>query len=203
MDDQDQEHLSQIRSVLRRRLKILELREAKMGDNTPPEVIMETEDLREKIQDINSTLSLKEPLMDETISSLIKSGLIKDFNYVEMLDEASPDDKDTPYLDYFYFSSLDVKSGEEVHFLFRVVDEGMNFAGRWDIQFEAGQVVLQPHRVGHGFYKTTVRIFDKLTPSEYPLIVTITDMKDNFSKYNIIINVRNTRRRRGSLKNDR
>jgi hypothetical protein len=56
MDKDDRQHLEKLRKVLTRRLRVLEMQAARFGGSTPADVILETEDLREKIAEIDAKL---------------------------------------------------------------------------------------------------------------------------------------------------
>jgi hypothetical protein len=66
MDKEQQDHLEEVRKLRMRRLRILEVRAARLGDNTPADVIMEMEDLRDGIAKINAELSSTEPVSVDT-----------------------------------------------------------------------------------------------------------------------------------------
>jgi len=62
MTKQDQYPLDLIRER-ERRLQILEKRAATLGINTPPEVLMEIEDIREKLKESKRALKIDDPLL--------------------------------------------------------------------------------------------------------------------------------------------
>ena len=188
MNLEDREHLEKLYDVLVRRLRILELREAKMGDNTPPEVVIEIEDLKVKVREINNKLSISEPLIDHALSSMIKSGFLKQYSKTWTISiEQEPKDIDIPFIKYFYYSLLEVSPGEDIYFLFRVVDEGYNFAGDWKVELKGLETNFKPNRIGHGFYECTVNIPSDLAPSEYTITATVTDTNSKFTSINIPI----------------
>jgi hypothetical protein len=61
MDKDEQRHLEKLHKVLTRRLRVLELQAARLGGNTPPDVVLEMEDLHERITEVEAKLSSTEP----------------------------------------------------------------------------------------------------------------------------------------------
>jgi hypothetical protein len=57
MDQDEQRHLEKLQKVLTRRLRVLELQAARLGGNAPPDVLLEIEDLRESIAEVDAQLS--------------------------------------------------------------------------------------------------------------------------------------------------
>jgi len=53
MDSDERDHLTQMRRAYRRRLRILELQNAQQGGLVPPQVIIEIEDLRQRLAEID------------------------------------------------------------------------------------------------------------------------------------------------------
>lgn len=64
MDDQQRKHLEELRRTYQKQLRVLELQAAKFGLSVPPHVVIETDDLREKIVSIDTILAeSKEPML--------------------------------------------------------------------------------------------------------------------------------------------
>ena len=57
MDGQEQDHAKEMLHTCKRRLYVLELKQASYGINTPPEILMEIEDLRENIEQCQSQIN--------------------------------------------------------------------------------------------------------------------------------------------------
>jgi hypothetical protein len=60
MDQDEQRHLEELRKVLTRRLRVLELQAARLGAIPPPDMVMEIEDLRRRIVEVGEQLSTVE-----------------------------------------------------------------------------------------------------------------------------------------------
>src|SRR5262245_23991141 len=61
MDEQERQHLEELLQNYRRRLRPLEKRESYEGPRTPPEILMEIEDIRTKIAGIEIRLNPASP----------------------------------------------------------------------------------------------------------------------------------------------
>ena len=57
MEDDERQHLDELSRTYRRRLRYLEQREALLGVSTPPEILIEAEDIRGKIDLIGQKLA--------------------------------------------------------------------------------------------------------------------------------------------------
>jgi hypothetical protein len=57
MDKEQQQHLETLQRIYNKRVRILEQEEALMGPQTPPHVLIELDDLRKKISDIDAQLT--------------------------------------------------------------------------------------------------------------------------------------------------
>jgi hypothetical protein len=64
MNEEERQHLEQLRQICERRLRELETKNATYGIGTPPEVSIELEDLRKKIADIDVKLNVSAPTID-------------------------------------------------------------------------------------------------------------------------------------------
>ena len=56
MDDEQRRHLEDLLSTYQRRLRPLEKRAALQGHNTPPEILLEIEDIRSEIRRVKAEL---------------------------------------------------------------------------------------------------------------------------------------------------
>jgi hypothetical protein len=57
ISEEDRQHLETLQQTHQRRLRVLEMQYARQGPRTPPEVLIEIEDVREEIAKINSRLN--------------------------------------------------------------------------------------------------------------------------------------------------
>jgi hypothetical protein len=88
MDHKEQLHLKELLHTHQRRLRVLELKQARQGINTPAELIMELEDLQNKISHYQSQLEAldrhKSPLDDQK-PSLVSRHSTDAFQHIEII----------------------------------------------------------------------------------------------------------------------
>jgi WD40 repeat protein len=94
MDEEQRQHLMQMRKTYEKRLRILELQEARKGGNTPADIILDIDELREKIADIDMHLeiSAKQTIFNQEVtqSNEISQDAIKQNKTPLILPEFSP-----------------------------------------------------------------------------------------------------------------
>src|SRR5947207_3082140 len=57
MDNEKRQHLERLLKIHQRRLRVLEAQEARAGADAKPDILIEIEDIRERIADIESQLA--------------------------------------------------------------------------------------------------------------------------------------------------
>jgi HPt (histidine-containing phosphotransfer) domain-containing protein len=84
-DSEQIEHLEELRHLHIKRLRVLELKEAQQGPNTPAEILVEIKDLREKIATIEVQLtSMRRLSPSATTQILLPETKISDYKLVEI-----------------------------------------------------------------------------------------------------------------------
>ena len=73
----NKEDVRQLLNEHKRRLNILREREARLGLNAPPEMILEIEDIETKIAQLQTTLRKLENNTESNYSQLLKTGILE------------------------------------------------------------------------------------------------------------------------------
>src|SRR5215212_6575993 len=73
MNDEQREHLEELRHRYQQRLRVLEKRTAMLGINTPPEVEIEVQELRKQIADLEPHLGRSSKAIGLSINSIPSS----------------------------------------------------------------------------------------------------------------------------------
>jgi tetratricopeptide (TPR) repeat protein len=85
MQNEQRQHNDELRHAYYRRLCVLELRAARQGNDTPPDILIEIEDLREKIAGIDKEIGFTEPLVDSTTHQQVE--IIFKGNFIDLTPE--------------------------------------------------------------------------------------------------------------------
>jgi len=130
-------------------------------------------------------------MAEDVLLLLIQNKLGMDFIFHGKIPGSSlPKNLDTPHILQYWLSNRSVKSGEDLHLLFRVEDTDFDFSGDVEITEMESHVSYVSKRQGHGYYWCKIGCPKNATPGLHTISLKLKDSKDNehthFIKFEVI-----------------